>query len=42
MENEIEKLKSKMLAEIIQNKERIWWPALWYKTLIELEKKWLV
>lgn len=33
------KIKDKLVARILQNKERIWWQALWYKTLMELEKR---
>lgn len=38
----IKKLPEKMVARILNNKEREWGAVLWYKTLMELEKKNLI
>lgn len=38
----MKKIKFDLVARIISNKEKIWWPALGYKTLIELENKNLI
>lgn len=38
----IKKLPETMVSKILNNKEREWWVVLWYKTLMELEKRNLI